>query len=376
MFRHIYYYRLLSGIRDREMVFWTMLFPIILATFFNLAFSNLDEGDSFKSIPIAVIDNDRYNQDTMFRQVLDSVSSGEDALFSLQVMSLKSAEQALSEDAIIGFIEPDEKLNVSIGYSGMQQTIIKVFADEYMQTEATIKRLMSENPQFKPLDLFTKTASYLTDKPASPVFPKSSLTYYYALIAMTCLYGGFWGLREVIAVKANLSAQAARVNLSPTPKLLQFSSALLAALTVHFATILLLLLYLSQVLGVNFGSRIWLILLASLVGSTLGITIGALIGTLNNKSENVKTAILIGFSMLMTFFAGLMVADMKYIMASKSPLFRWLNPANLISDAFYALYYYETTTRYWQNIGAMIALQLLGTVVIFIVMRRQKYASI
>lgn len=41
MFRHILKYGLLSLLRTKEIVFWTLIFPFALTTFMYFAFSNL-----------------------------------------------------------------------------------------------------------------------------------------------------------------------------------------------------------------------------------------------------------------------------------------------------------------------------------------------
>ena len=56
MFGNIYRKYLLRHIRDKEMVIWTVLFPIVLATLFSLAFSSLDQGEQISSIPVAVVE--------------------------------------------------------------------------------------------------------------------------------------------------------------------------------------------------------------------------------------------------------------------------------------------------------------------------------
>lgn len=376
MFRHIFYYRLLSGLRDKQTLFWAFLFPIILATLFSFAFADLNADEVFNQVKIAVVENEVWEQDMMFQQVIEQLSEGENALFSTQILSAAEAESLLQNNEIVGYIIPDSTLEVVIRYSGLRQSMLKVFADEYMQTSSTITKLMQDNPGIDVRTLMPDTSNLVVDKPASSSAPDNTFVYYYALIAMACLYGGFWGFREVTAAKANLSAQGARICVSPVSKLRQFLYAMSAAFLIHFASILVLLLYLTQIIGVNFGDQIGYILLASLIGSSLGVSIGALICVVGNHGEGVKSAILIGFSMLMSFFSGLMIADMKYIVNKSFPLLRWINPANLISDAFYSLYYYETLQRYWQNVAAMLILQLVISTAIVMIMRRQRYASI
>ena len=43
------------------LIFWTFAFPIILGTFFNMAFSNIIEQEKLAVIDIAIIDNEDLN---------------------------------------------------------------------------------------------------------------------------------------------------------------------------------------------------------------------------------------------------------------------------------------------------------------------------
>ena len=43
MFWHNFKYNLKILLRDHALVFWTLAFPLILATFFSLAFSNIEQ---------------------------------------------------------------------------------------------------------------------------------------------------------------------------------------------------------------------------------------------------------------------------------------------------------------------------------------------
>ena len=76
MFIHIFTYRLKFLLRDYEGIFWTMLFPLILATLFNMGFSNLNSAEMFNPINIAVVNNESYRQNQSFKQTLEKVSTG------------------------------------------------------------------------------------------------------------------------------------------------------------------------------------------------------------------------------------------------------------------------------------------------------------
>ena len=42
--------RIKCAFRDKEMIFWTLLFPVMLATLFYFCFSNLDSADAFSPV--------------------------------------------------------------------------------------------------------------------------------------------------------------------------------------------------------------------------------------------------------------------------------------------------------------------------------------
>ena len=53
MFWHIFRYEFLNIAKQKEVIFWLMCFPIILGTFFNLAFSKLyEKNEIFTEIPV------------------------------------------------------------------------------------------------------------------------------------------------------------------------------------------------------------------------------------------------------------------------------------------------------------------------------------
>lgn len=383
MFRHIFCYNLKADLRDRDLVFWTVAFPLILASLFGLVFANISNSEVFNKIPVAVVNNVVWQQDTQLQSVMEQVSSGENALFDLRLMTEAEAMAELAEDKIRGILTPRRTgdsltaLDVTATNSGLSQSIIKTFADEYQQVSTSWMGVLALDPTVDMAALQqTSERDWLADRPLGSGSPDTMMTYYYALIAMTCLYGGFWGLKEVMNVQANQSAQATRIVVSPISRPLMILASSAAKFLVHFSSILLLLIYLRFALNIGFGDDLWRILLVCFLGSVLGVSIGALISSLFNVREGARVGILIGFSMVSSAMAGLNSAQVKYAVSQNAPILSWLNPANLISDSFYALYYYETDTRFWNNIIVMsVMIVVFGAVVAF-KLRRQRYASI
>lgn len=58
------------------------------------------------------------------------------------------------------------------------------------------------------------------------------------------------------------------------------------------------------------------------------------------------------------------------------PLFASLNPAKVVTDAFYSLYYYDSLTPYFGKLGILIAMTAVLFALSSLFIRRQRYASL
>jgi len=379
VFWHIFKYRLKSTVRDVQTIFWTLAFPIILVSFFAMAFSNLENASMYNTIKIGLVNTQAYKEDTAFQSHITSVSADKDPLFAVTMYDTKEdAAAALSDKQISGFILEDTTLHLTIRSTGIDQTIMKEFLDWYLQTVSSVENIVAANPAdgMKISGILAENITYIKDTKIDANKPNNVLTYYYALIAMTCLYGAFMGTKEVTAVQANQSAQAARLNLAPVHKMKVFLSSLCAVTLIQYLSILLLVAYMAFILKIDFGNQIGYILLASFAGCCAGVSFGAVVGAASKKGEGIKTGIIISASMAMSFLAGLMSAQMKYIATKSFPILAYINPANLIADAFYALYYYNTYDRYFLNVGLLFAFSFVFYVIVYLLMRGQQYESI
>lgn len=325
MFTHIFINRLKCLIRDKQTIFWTLLFPLFLATAFNMAFGNLNKAEDFKTIDVAVVDDVGYQQNTTFKSALSETSKGDDKLFNLTVTSKEDAEKLLRDNFIKGYILVESPIKLVVNQSGLSQNIIN---------------------------------------------------YFYSLIAMACFYGGFFGSREITDIQANLSACAARINVAPVHKLKTFLYSASASILIQFTEMLILMLYLYFALHVDFGTKTGYILLTVFIGSVAGVSFGAFISALVKKNESLKIAILVGVTMLGSFLSGMMFGDMKYIVAKNVPIVSYLNPVNLLTDSFYSLYYYDTMTRYTLNMVILCILTVVFCAMTYFSIRRKKYASL
>jgi ABC-2 type transport system permease protein len=378
MFLHIFKYRFISLLRDRSMIFWTMIFPLVLATFFKLSLGNIGENEKFYKINIAVIDNVQYKENVQFQETIQSLSEGEKAMFNLMITDEITANKQLLEGEIIGYIFVEEPLRAVFKQSGMYQSIVKVFLDQYSQSTSAITTVVSQNPAVLQdvLDIETSQTEFTQEKAISKANPDSVVMYFYSLIAMACFFGSFFGLREVTHIQADLSVQGARMNMSPVHKLKAFLYSSFSSLVIHFGVLLILMVYIVFGLQISFGTRTGLVILTVFLGCIVGISFGALIAVVVKGSENVKVGICIGVSNFGSFLAGMMVTEMKYLVSEKFPLLSYINPVNVLADSLYALYYYDSYERYTLNMVLLVIFSILFCLITYATLRRKKYASI
>lgn len=377
MFGHIFIARLRCGLKDRASFFWSSIFPIVLATLFWLALGNIAKETSFSSIPLAVVNNEAYQSNIPLRSALRSASSGEDALFDLHLLSQEEAQQLLLDGKVSGILAAqEEKPLLTFRSRGLNQSIIKELADTYLQIYEANRAIMAENPlgalkliqrDYEPVRIQDAPGQRSMDLMAS---------YFFSLIAMACMYGGFQGIKAVSATQANQSSVAIRNALAPVGRLTMFAASFLASALLQFISVLLLYLYISLGIGVEFGPRGGLILLTCALGTIMGVGMGALVCALFKKKEGLMVSILLAVSMGGSFLSGMMVSGIKYLVQARLPLAAYLNPVNLIADAFYALYLFPTLDRFWLNIGLICAFILVFLTAVTLLMRRPKYASL
>ena len=164
--------------------------------------------------------------------------------------------------------------------------------------------------------------------------------------------------------------------MAPTPKGKVIFSSILASYITQLIGLTLLFIYTIFVLKVDYGTNLPLIILLGIVGSLAGLSMGLAIGTILKANENVKIGIVIAVTMLGCFLSGMMGITMKYLIDKNAPIINKINPASMITDGFYSLYYYDTLDRYYFNIISLVVFSLVMIIVSYTSLRRQKYDSI
>ena len=108
----------------------------------------------------------------------------------------------------------------------------------------------------------------------------------------------------------------------------------------------------------------------------MGISVGVLVGSMAKFSLNVKNGILTLFGLFSSFLSGLMIGGIKGLLEEHCPIINRINPASVITDAFYSISMYPDSARYARDICTLSALALILFVVAFMKIRRVRYDSI
>lgn len=371
---HAFLYQFKIMIRDKTLLFWTMLFPLILATFFSLAFSNLTSGETFDSAKVAIV---KKQEDQPFIQLMEQLSKTEKPLVKITYLSESKAKKQLKENEIDAMITIQDTIEVTVNKTGIKQAIVETIVNHYYQSISTMEHIYELKPEILTSGILNEVyQSQDNFKERSMNHTDVTVIYFYTLIGMTCMYGGFWGLRVTTMVEANLSRQGTRINMVPLSKYKVLFSGMASAFIFQYATMLLLLCYLVFGLHVEFGSQVGYIALLMAIGSLAGISMGNLIGNGLRKEENTKISIVTMISMLMSFLSGMMIIDIKYYLTTYFPFTTYINPVSLITDALYALYYYSTYDRYFLNLMYLSIITIILFVLSFFAMRKKRYDSI
>lgn len=388
MFMHNFKYSLKTLFKNKMLIFWTFAFPIILGTFFSMAFSNIEKKEKLDIIDIAVVKNDEFKTNKIFSESFKELSKkdSKNRLFNTKYVSLSKAKKLLSSNKITGYFILDNSPKVVVNQNGINETILKNVIDEISSKEdifknVTEKKIKENNGVINYNEIYNEAINIINEDNVNiKNISSKNLSYmmieFYTLIAMAALYGGILAMAALNKNLANMSNTGKRISVSCVSKSKLIISSILSSYLVQLIGILLLFIYTIFVLKVDYGNNIALVILLAFISCFSGLSFGTMVTTVFLGNENTKTGIIIAFTMLGCFFSGMMGVTMKYIIDKNIPILNKLNPANMITDGFYSLYYYSTLNRYYFNILSLLIFAFIMIGISMFSLRRQKYDSI
>lgn len=376
MFFNVFKNTLKILLRDKATVFWTVIFSILLAIMFKMAFSNLDKIDKFEAIPIAV--QEQALEDEFFSKYITTLEEEE----YIEVVKLEGktederkeeAGKLLEEKTIVAFIENEESIVLGKGSNRIEETVIKSLMEGYIQNKSMVMNILKENPHTNIADILN-FKTYVKDESNKNMTVIN--TFFYTLIGMQALYSYIWGMRVMYMYEANLSTQGKRNSISPTNKRISILASMFSAWALSILSSLIGIGFIIFILDINIGNKVIPILSLLLLGTLTGVSFGSFIAVSNRQSVGVKNGMGIGVTMFWSFLAGMMASSIKILIERNIPILNKLNPVALITDALYSLYYYNTYDRFFGNIMYLSLVTLIFVLGTIFFMRGKKYESL
>lgn len=383
-------YSLKILLRNKALIFWTFAFPIILGLFFNLAFQNIEKNEQLQVIDIAIINSNDYNNNKIVKESLNELTKGKSKLFNIKLTDEKTSKDLLKNNKIIGYLTfKENQVNITVKNSGVEETILKQVLEQIQtnskiinkKVEKEISEQVATNKKINYEQIYQNALSLLNENNIKiNNISNKNLSYtmieYYTLIAMACLYGALISMFIINYQLPNMNSTGKRISASPINKTKQLISSLLSAYIVQIIGLLLLFLFTIFILKVDYGKNLLYVIITSLCGALSGLSLGVATSTLFKTNENAKTGIIIAITMLFCFLSGMMGITMKYIIDKNIPLLNMINPANMITDALYSLYYYNTFDRFYKDILSLLIFSFIMILISIKGLRRQKYDNI
>lgn len=364
MFLHSFKNTFKYLLRQRDMLFWALVFPIVLGIFFKLALGNIVNTGKFKTIGVAV--NESLMEEENFSSFMKEME--DEGYF--KVTTAKS-EDVLDDDSVKAYVESMDKIYTK--RSGISETIVETIMNAYSQKSSMVARIMQKDPRAD-LSKILDVDNHIKDVSRKNMDPVNA--FFYTLLGMTTIYGYMWGMYVIYQYEANLSVNAKRNAISPVKKSVSLGAAVLASWIINFAITLFFIFYLKRVLGVGFGDRALPLIALSALSSLTGVTFGILLGVSNKATIDTKIGLGIAITMTMSFLAGMMKSDMKVIIAEKAPIINKINPVAIVTDAVYSLYYYDSMDRFMQNMMYLGIVTAIFIIVSLCFMRGKEYESL
>lgn len=378
MYSHIFVNSLKVLLKNKMLIFWTFVFPLVLGTLFNMAFANIESEEMFSTIEIGIVNDDNYKNKPAYEMAFSYMSDSNDPerIFNITYGTKEELATKLEDEEIAGYLYLDEKAHVIIKNNGIDESVFKYVVEEINTVSNGLETI-----EFESVEAVSEYAiSLMNSEIKTNDTTKKNMSYtmieFYSLIAMTCLYGATLSMYSLNQILPNMSNKGKRVGVSPVSKFKMILSSLGASFLTQVFGVLLLFVFTIFVLNVDYGSNILLVLLLTLVGSFAGLSLGVFVSAVVKKNENTKLGFIIGLTMVCSFFAGMMGITMKYIIDKNMPIINRINPVSMITDGLYSLYYYDTYSRYIFNIISLLIFSFVLIFISFISLRRQKYDSI
>ncbi len=379
MYFRVFIYRLKKNIHDRELILWSLLFPILLGTFFYATFSSIYGQMGVQTYRVALVNGSE--ETTQFvKTTLEGIRTEEGApMFEVVIPENADEQKLLFEDEVAGIMDIANMgdIQLRIAKDEVAQNVLSHVVGVFRRNAVLTQRAMQDPQAAETITkLMTEEPELLRQINAAGENKDPYVSYMYALLAMICVMASNGGLQVPIDSQANITQQGARVSLTPVNHRMYELVSLGAASLIQIVCTLVGVALIRLVFHANMGCSDAMLILVSILGTLLGCSLGFALGHVSSIRKNTKEAILLLFVTVGGFLSGLMAHQVKLLVEKSFPLLNRINPSAIIHDAFFSLNVFGMGERFYRSLITMVVMTVVLTAIGLCMSGRRSYASI
>lgn len=374
-------------VRERMLLWWVFLFPVVMCLLFMGMFSNLDAGYADATTRLAVVEDANYQGAHGLPETIDAISSpdadpkvADVTVYDTEAAAL-AATNAGDADAYLTVDEDGiPQLHVAARMNGEPQpTVLGAVLDSYLHTRNEIASLLERNP--RALEDASTVAAFRSDAvrtvrlQATKTAPDSKVRYYFALLGMVAGMGMMLSAHAIRNVLPRCSEVGARVMVAGVPRWRILAATIVGSWLCEFTVMLAVAAFMRLVCGVDFGSNAPLVALAVLMSTLTACALGSLIGTIGGLSGG-GTPLVSAITCGLSFFTGLYGSASQQISDSLEtgmPLLSHANPLWQMTHCFFSLLYYDTLAPFWRSCLVLVGMAFVFFCLAALSMRRASH---
>jgi len=423
-----------TNLRDRQALFWLIVFPIALATLFNGMLGDLAKGYELQAMPMAVIEDENWTKApgaTMFVDGLSgrtvtsqktggagdstdtggtdaatipgdvAISGGDVTVMklvdALAVDSVGEARDKLADGSAKGYLRVDDDglIRMTLASKAVEAMSGPMTSDSngaitvaaldsaiglYNRTDASARDLLARHPEAMQSRAFWEAIGNVTDTTCETRLtnftPDVTARYFYALLGMTCLMAMGYSISAVTTAQANLSALGIRRTVAPLGRVRQLMAGFLASWLCSGVSLTVALAYIRYVCDVPLGGREPAAVAAVAVASFMACAFGTMIGAIPGLSHGVKIGLTSAIPCSLSLFSGLygqFAMELSDWITRHAPVLALINPAQQVTNLFYDILYYDDYRPFLGTCGVLIAMSAVFLTVGVVMLKEQRY---
>ncbi len=277
----------LSLLRNKSMLLWALLFPIVLTCIFMGMFSGIESAYSAVGSDLGIVRSASYGSNEGLQQTLRSISlsTGKNGIVKLSYFdSEAAARKAIADEKIDSYLTVSNAGSISLhvgqrslGANGsLPTTILASALNSHLHATNAVAVIMARvTPGGSvPASLASGDGVSIKRLVLTKNAPDPDVRYYFSLLAMTAGIGSAAAMLSIQRLQPTEGAVGARQSVSSTPRWRMLVGALLGSWLCQFACMLAALLFMALVARVNFGTGAAPLLLAIAASSLTGCAAG------------------------------------------------------------------------------------------------------